>query len=129
MHILLKNVNGLATEVNPMNVKEGLGEIRRRLVENQAQPETIKMVDAILQRASLPAASNASANSLLQLVRMLMRNPVANGRPAVYNDLVHVEADLESQASEFRALREEEDSKPLPKTKKYYKELKKKTGD
>ncbi|HVL26180.1 MAG TPA: hypothetical protein VM450_18965 [Thermomicrobiales bacterium] len=109
-----------------MNVKEGLGEIRRRLVENQAQPETVKMVDAILQRASLPAASNASANSLLQLVRMLMRNPVANSKPAVYNDLVRLEADLESHADEFRALREQEESRPLPKTKKYYKELKKK---
>jgi hypothetical protein len=129
MHILLKNVDSLATEVHPMNVKEGLGEIRRRLVENDAQPETVKMVDAILQRAALPAASNASANSLLQLVRMLMRNPVSNAKPAVYNDLVRVEADLESQATEFRALREEEDSKPLPKTKKYYKDMKKKTGD
>jgi hypothetical protein len=110
-----------------MNVKEGLGEIRRRLVENQAQPETVKLVDAILQRASLPAASNASANSLLQLVRMLMRSPVANSKPAVYNDLVKLEADLEAHADEFRSLREQEESRPLPKTKKYYKELKKKS--
>jgi len=111
-----------------MNVKEGLGEIRRRLVENRAQPETVKLVDAILQRAALPAASSASASSLLQLVRMLMRNPVANAKPAVYNDLVRLESELEAHAEEFRALREQEESRPLPKTKKYYKELKKKSG-
>lgn len=110
-----------------MNVQEGLAEIRSRLVENGAQPETVKLVDTILQRASLPAASSASASSLLQLVRMLMRNPVANANPKVYNDLVKVESDLESRAETVRAIREEEESKPLPKTKKYYKDLKKKS--
>jgi hypothetical protein len=109
-----------------MKVQEGLTEIRSRLQENGARPETLQLVDAILQRASLPAASSASANSLLQLVRMLMRSPVANSNPKVYNDLVKVESDLESRAEEMRAVREEEDAKPLPKTKKYYKDLKKK---
>ena len=111
-----------------MDVKAGLEEIRRRLVENKARPESVRVVDAILARASLPAASNASANSLLQLVRMLMRNPVASSNPAVYNDFVRIEADLENQADVFRAQREAEESRPLPKTKKYYRELKKKSG-
>ena len=109
-----------------MDVKAGLEEIRRRLVENQARPETIRLVDTILHRASHPAASNASAASLLQLVRMLMRNPVANGNPGVYDDLVRVGADLEAHAQEMRALRDAEESRPLPRTKKYYKQLRKK---
>ncbi len=109
-----------------MNVQEGLAEVRRRLVENKAQPESIKVVDAILQRASLPAASGASATSLLQLVRMLMRTPVAASKPSVYNDFVRIEADLEAQAEEIRSVREEEDRRPIPKTKKYYKDIKKK---
>lgn len=111
-----------------MNVQEGLGEIRRRLVENKAQPETIQVVDLILQRASLPAASGASATSLLQLVRMLQRNPVANSKPAVYNDLVKVESDLETQAEEFRAIKAAEEGRPIPKTKKFYKDQKRKNA-
>lgn len=109
-----------------MKVQEGLQEIRERLQDNDARPETLKLVDAIMQRASLPAASGASATSLTQLVRMLMRSPVANSSPAVYNDLVKLEADMETKAEEFRALREEEEGRPMPKTKKYYKDLKKK---
>jgi hypothetical protein len=109
-----------------MKVQDGLKEIRERLQENDALPETLKLVDTIMQRASLPAASGASATSLTQLVRMLMRSPVANSKPAVYNDLVKLEAALETKADEFRAIREDEESRPLPKTKKYYKDLKKK---
>jgi hypothetical protein len=111
-----------------MNVKEGLSEIRTRLIENGATKDTIKMVDMILQRASLPAASGASATSMLQLVRMLMRNSVSNSNPQVYNDLVKVESQLEARADEFRALREEEErmANPKdPKPKKFYKAQKK----
>lgn len=107
-----------------MNVKEGLTEIRSRLVENGASEKTLALVDTVLQRASLPAASSASANSLLQLTRMLMRSPVADGNAEVYDDLIQIEAGLESRAEEFRARREAEDARPVPKTKKYYKDLK-----
>jgi hypothetical protein len=107
-----------------MNVKEGLLEIRGRLVENGASAKTLKVVDLVLQRASLPAAQEASAGSLLQLTRMLMRTPVANADPLVYDDLVQVEAALEHRADEFRVQREAEDAKPIPKTKKFYKDKK-----
>ncbi|HWV36143.1 MAG TPA: hypothetical protein VNZ55_10955 [Thermomicrobiales bacterium] len=107
-----------------MNVKEGLTEIRERLVDNGASPKTLALVDGVLQRASLPAASNASANSLLQLTRMLMRSPAADASAEVYDDLIQVEASLESRAAEFRAKRAEEEARPVPKSKKYYKALK-----
>lgn len=109
-----------------MNVKEGLTEIRSRLVENGASSKTLAVVDAVLQRASLPAAQQASAGSLLQLTRMLMRSPVANADPLVYDDLVQVEASLESRADEVRAQREAEDARPVPKLKKFYKDRDKK---
>jgi len=109
-----------------MKVNEGLQDIRERLLENDASPETVKLVDTIMKRASLPAASGASATSLLQMVRMLMRSPVANSNPRVYDDLVKLEASMQQKAEEIRAIREEEESRPLPKTKKYYKDLKKK---
>lgn len=106
-----------------MKVQEGLQEIRNRLIDNDAQPSSIQVVDLILQRASLPAASSASATSLLQLVRMLMRSPVANADPTVYNDFVRIEAELENRAEEYRAIREADDARPTPKHKKYYKAL------
>jgi hypothetical protein len=101
-----------------MNVKEGLTEIRARLIENDARKETVKMVDMILQRAALPAASGATAGSMLQLVRMLMRNAVSNSNPAVYNDLVKLEAQLEERAEEYRRIREEEERMANPKDPK-----------
>ncbi len=105
-----------------MKVTEGLREIRERLVEADASRETLKLVDAILKRASLPAAESATAGSLLQLVRMLMRSPQAGANPAIYNDLVGLEAELEERAQEVRQRIEEEEARPVPKLKKYYKQ-------
>ena len=108
-----------------MDVKEGLKEIRTLLVENRADKETVKMVDLITQRASLPAASGANADSVMQLVRMLMRNPISAANVTVYNDLVKVEAQLENRAEEYREFRSEEERIANAKPKSYYKALKK----
>jgi hypothetical protein len=111
-----------------MNVQEGLQEIKRRLEDNGANSKSIQVVETIQQRASLPAAASASATSLLQLVRMLMRSPVSNSDPIVYNDFVRIEADLEQRADQFRAQREAEEARPVPKSRKYYKSLKESDG-
>lgn len=107
-----------------MNVKDGLQAIRDQLVENGASKQTLALVDGVLSRASVPSAAGANANSLLQLTRMLMRSPVANADPAVYDDLIQIEAGLESRAEAFRAQRAADEARPVPKTKKYYKDLK-----
>ncbi len=107
-----------------MNVLEGLKAIRGRLEANGADPATLRLVDDIAKRASLPAAQQANAQSLLQLVRMLARSPVANSNPRVYNDLVGLEENLQNAAVAIRAEREAEDRKPVPKLKKYYKDQK-----
>lgn len=104
-----------------MDVKQGLMEIRALLVENRADKETVKMVDLIAQRASLPAAAGAHADSVLQLVRMLMRNPVSAANNTVYNDLVKVESQLETRADEYREIRAEEQRIAEAKPKSYYK--------
>lgn len=109
-----------------MDVKQGLMQIRELLVENRADKETVKMVDLIAQRASLPAASGAHADSVMQLVRMLMRNPVSAANNTVYNDLVKVESQLEQQAEEYRDLRDQEERMANAKPKSYYKDLKNK---
>lgn len=107
-----------------MNVREGLEQIRGRLIANDANPATLQCVDGIARRAALPAAAPASAQSLVQLVRMLMRTPAANSDVRVYNDLVRLEEELESAGVAARERQALEDAKPVPKTKKYYKDLK-----
>ncbi len=112
-----------ATEL-AVNVLEGLQRIRERLIDNGAEPESVTAVDQVLRRAALPAAAPASATSLLQLVRMLMRTPAANSNVRVYNDFVRLEEEMSEAATAFRERQAAEDAKPVPKTKKYYKELK-----
>ncbi len=107
-----------------MNVVEGLQTIRRRLEDNGADSATLALVDQIMKRASLPAAQTASAQSLLQLVRMLMRHSNASSNVRVYNDLVRLEEEIEMASAAIRERQAIEDAKPVPKTKKYYKELK-----
>jgi uncharacterized membrane-anchored protein len=107
-----------------MNVLDGLQGIRERLVENDANPATLATVDLFIKRASLPAAKNASAGSQLQLVRMLMRTADSNSNVRIYNDLVRLEEELEAGAAQAQARRAAEDAKPVPKTKKFYKEQK-----
>lgn len=107
-----------------MNVAEGLQRIRDRLEENNARPETFKLVDTIMKTASQPGADQAQVRSLLELVRRLMRTPVANSNFVVYDDLSHLEEQMETVAAKAAEQREAEAARPMPKTKKYYKELK-----
>jgi hypothetical protein len=107
-----------------VNVLEGLQTIRERLIDNGATPETLELVDTIIKRAALPAAAPASAQSLLQLTRMLARSPVANRNIAVYNDLLRLEEQLQSAAADYHERARAEDAKPIPKTKKHYRQLK-----
>ena len=109
-----------------MNVLEGLQNIRYRLVQNDAAPETLDLVDAIMKRAALPAAAAASSQSLLQLVRMLQRSPVASKNMEVYNDLVRLEDELKEAGAKLHERQAAEAAKPVPKTKKFYKQAKEK---
>jgi hypothetical protein len=109
-----------------VNVLEGLNTIRDRLVENGASAPTLALVDQMRKRASVPAAQAASAQSLLQLVRMLIRTPAANSNVAIYNDLARLEDQLQARAVEFHERKAAEEARPVPKLKKYYKEQKQK---
>ncbi|MDQ3692030.1 MAG: hypothetical protein M3464_00155 [Chloroflexota bacterium] len=111
-----------------MNVSEGLQQIKSRLEDRDANPQTLALVGQIMRRAALPAAQPAAAQSLLQLVRMLSRTPIAHSNVDIYNDLVGLEEDLSSAAIAFKARQEAEDAKPVPKTKKFYKERKEREG-
>jgi hypothetical protein len=107
-----------------VNVTEGLQQIRYRLEANGAEAATLEVVDQIMRRAALPAAAPASATSLLQLVRMLARTPAASSNVRVYNDFVRLEEELDVAAAAYRERRAAEEARPVPKTKKYYKQLK-----
>ena len=111
-----------------MNVQEGLQAIRYRLEARDADPQTLALVDQILRRASLPAAQPAAAQSLVQLVRMLARTPIADNNITIYNDLLALEDELTTAGAAIRARAEAEDAKPVPKTKKFYKEKKEREG-
>jgi hypothetical protein len=106
-----------------MNAREGLERIRDRLYEHDARMETLALVDTMIKRASVPGADKAQA-SMSQLVRMLTRTPVANQNVEVYNDLVRLEEELETATAQRRAEIEAEEAKPIPKSKKFYKQQK-----
>ncbi len=101
-----------------MRVTDGLGTIRDRLAANNAIPPTLTMVDTYLTRAQ---GTDASAPSLTQLVKMLMRTPEAHKNSGVYNDLTLLEEQLNTATAAAMAEREREDARPIPKDKKFYK--------
>ena len=107
-----------------MSLMHGLSQVRQRLYDNDSSNATMKLIDSIIQRASDPAAASAPSQSQLQLVRMLMRTPVANDNTTVYNDLAQLEEELEVAAQSFQSEREAMDNRPLPKSKKYYRDHK-----
>jgi hypothetical protein len=113
----------------PVNVTEGLAILRERLLDNDATPKTIALLDGIAKRAALPNAQGASA-SLLQLTRMLARSPAAANDIAVYNDLLKLEEQLEAGAAAWRERQESEERQAQAhaeqRGKKYYKDLKEK---
>ena len=109
-----------------MNVAEGLRIIHERLEMNGARDQTLALVNQIRQRASAPSAAPAAAQSLLQLTRMLMRHPTSAANVNVYNDLALLEEQLEGNAAAMAARAAAEANKPMPKSSKYYKDLKKK---
>jgi hypothetical protein len=109
-----------------MNVVDGLQTIRARLDEQGANAKTLAYVDIFIKRAQTPGAGSASAASLTQLVKMLLRTPGSNDNTIIYNDLARLEETLTSSAAELAAKRAAEEAKPLPKSKKYYQELKEK---
>ena len=106
-----------------MNLVDGLERVRGMLEANGADPATLRAVDTILANADrLSGGGNAQAQSLLQITKMLMRTPVANQDVRVYNDLTKVEQQLTVRAQAVAAERAAEADKPMPKSKKFYKE-------
>jgi hypothetical protein len=101
-----------------MRVTDGLATIRDRLAANNAIPPTLAMVDTYMNRAQ---GTDASAPSLTQLVKMLMRTPEAHKNSGVYNDLTLIEEQLNAATAIALAEREREDARPMPKDKKFYK--------
>ena len=106
-----------------MYLNDGLDRIRQQLVANGARPETLKLVDTISKTASQPGADRAQVRSLTELVRRLIRTPVANANVGVYDDLTTLEQQLVEAGAQAAAMREAEESRPMPKPKKYYKAL------
>ena len=106
-----------------MNVRDGLVQIRERLYARDARTETLDLVDEMITRASAPGADRAQA-SLVQIVGLLSRTPVAHANIRVYDELMELQDELESNAVQRAAEVAEEESRPLPKSRKYYRQRK-----
>jgi hypothetical protein len=109
-----------------MNVIDGLTMIKDRLSDQGADEKTLKYLDIFIERAKTPGAANAGNPSLIQLMTLLMRNKIAADNTTIYNDLARLEETLRNSASDAAARRAAEEARPVPKSKKYYKELKEK---
>jgi predicted RNA-binding Zn ribbon-like protein len=109
-----------------MNILNALERVRDRLERNGARPETLSLVRTIEKTASTPGADRAQVRSVTDLVRRLMRTPVANQNVGVYDDLAVLEEQLEAETADLMDRRAEEEAKPMPKSRKYYKQLKEK---
>lgn len=104
-----------------MNVRDGLVQIREHLVERDARTETLALVDTMIKRASEPGADRAQA-SLVQIVGLLSRTPVAHANIRVYDELMELQDELQSAAQQRAAEVAAEDSRPIPKSRKYYRQ-------
>lgn len=108
-----------------MDLVDGLERVRGMLAANGADRASLAAVDTILQNADrLSGGAGAKAQSLLQITKMLMRTPAANGNVRIYNDLAKIEQQLTVRADTIAREREAEAAKPMPKSKKFYKEQK-----
>ena len=108
-----------------MNLVTGLERVRGMLEANGAQPATLQAVDTVLANADrISGGADARAQSLLQITRMLLKTPLASNDVRVYNDLTRLEEQLAVRAEAVSREREALDSRPMPKTKKFYKEQK-----
>lgn len=108
-----------------MNLVEGLERVRTMLEANGAEPATLRAVDMIMLNADkVSGGADARAQSLLQITKMLMRTPVANQDVRVYNDLAKIEQQLTVRADTVARERAAEAEKPMPKSKKFYKQQK-----
>jgi hypothetical protein len=106
-----------------MNLVDGLGRVRAMLEANGAEPATLGAVDAVVANAeSTRGGSTATAPSLLQITRMLLKTPLASGNVRIYNDLTRLEEQLATRADAAAREREVLDARPMPKSKKFYKE-------
>ena len=106
-----------------MNAREGLERIRERLETNDAKPETLKLLDTMIDRASTPESERAQATQS-QLLKLLVRSPMATNNFAIYNDLVRLEEEVQGVAAQRAAQAAAEADRPMPKSKKYYRDLK-----
>ena len=108
-----------------MNARDGLERIRERLAENDASIETLRYVDTMIDRASGPEMARVQS-SQSQLLRMLTRTPIARDNFTIYNDLVKLEEEVNAASARRAAEAAAEADRPLPKSKKYYKQLREK---
>ncbi|ACZ41995.1 hypothetical protein Tter_1079 [Thermobaculum terrenum ATCC BAA-798] len=107
-----------------MNIYSNMLRIKERLQARSASPQTLKMMDKYISLASKVAGSEHT--STLRVLSELMKTPEALGNMSIYNDLAALEEELQQERIEIQKEREQIESRPIPKPKKYYKQHKNK---
>ncbi len=107
-----------------MNVLDGLQNIRERLVENDAESATLATVDLVHQAGVAARGEECISQLAASIGAHAHAHAESNTNVRVYNDFVRLEEEFESSAVDAQARRAAEEAKPVPKTKKFYKDQK-----
>lgn len=105
-----------------MNIAENMVRLQQQLIERRAKPQTIAMLDRYITLAQQVGGNEYA--SQLRVLQRLMRAPEAAKDTSIYNDLAGLEEQLEGVRDQNAREREALEARPIPKTKKYYKEHK-----
>jgi hypothetical protein len=103
-----------------MNIAENMIRLQQRLIERRAKPQTVAMLDRYISLAEQMGGNEYT--SQLRVLQRLMRAPEAAKDTSIYNDLVGLEEELEGIREQNAREREAFEARPIPKTKKYYKQ-------
>jgi hypothetical protein len=105
-----------------VNIAENMVRLQQKLIERRAKPQTVAMLDRYITLAERVGGNEYSTQ--LRVLQRLMRSPEAIKDTAIYNDLAGLEEELEEVREQNAREREALEARPLPKTKKYYKQQK-----
>ncbi len=105
-----------------LNIAENMTRLQEQLVSRHAKPQTLAMVDKYITLAQRMGGNEHT--SQLRVLQRLMRAPEAAKDTTIYNDLAGLEEVLDGIRAENAREREALENRPIPKTKKFYKEQK-----
>ncbi len=105
-----------------MNIYEQLQAVRLDLLERDAKPKSLRIVDSMIAKAE-PQRDNGISFSRLQVLRRVMQMPDVLNDEDIRLDFIALEGDLEDAAAQRQPAETNayDESRHKPKLKKFYK--------